>query len=81
MQRLVTALLPPAAETTSVQLHADHDEWFRRFEADPDRPSVNDFYRSRYEGAQETPADHGVKTDGLTPMEVAHEVAAVINLA
>ncbi|GAA2758977.1 hypothetical protein [Actinopolymorpha rutila] len=81
MQRLVSTLLPPESKATSVQLHAGREVWARRFEADPERPSVNDFYRSRYASAQGTPADHVVETDGLTPMEVARRVAVVANLS
>jgi hypothetical protein len=81
MQRLVTTLLPSGTETTSIQLLAGHDVWSRRFESDRERPDVNDFYESRYAGAQATPADHVVETDGLSPMEVARRVAAVVHLA
>jgi chloramphenicol 3-O-phosphotransferase len=81
MHRLVTALLPPASRTTSVQMHAGYDTWSRRFAMDPERPSLDEFYRSRYTAAQETPADHVVETDGLTPIEVARWVAAVSTLS
>lgn len=78
MHHLVTALLPPASRITSVQLHASHETWSSRFEADPERPSLDDFYQSRYAAAQVTPADYIVETDGLTPIEIAHRVAALV---
>ncbi|MFI9824796.1 AAA family ATPase [Streptomyces sp. NPDC052013] len=81
IHRLVTGLLPAGTTTVSVQLRADHDTWIRRFEADPMRPGVNDFYQGRYAAAQGTPVDHVVETDGLTPMDVARQVAALIGLA
>lgn len=77
MHHLVTTLLPPGSRTTSVQMHARYDTWSRRFAMDPERPSLDEFYRSRYAAAQETPADHVVETDGLTPIEVARRVAAL----
>jgi hypothetical protein len=64
----------------SVQLHADHDTWVRRFEAEPRRPGLNDFYQSRYAAAQATPADHVVDTGGIAPEEVARRVAALIGI-
>ena len=67
MHRLVTSLLPPASTTVSVQLHAGPDTWRRRFQADPERPGLNEFYQGRYAAAQETPADHIVDTDGRAP--------------
>ncbi|MET9970886.1 AAA family ATPase [Streptomyces sp. NPDC006356] len=81
IHRLVTGLLPAGAATMSVQLHASHDTWLRRFEADPRRPGLNDFYRSRYAAAQATAADYVVETDGVAPMEVARRVAALVGLA
>lgn len=42
------------AAVTSIQLHASHDTWHRRFGAGPDRPDVSEFYRNRYEQAQTT---------------------------
>ena len=80
MHHLVAALLPPASRITSVQLHASHETWSDRFEADSERPSLNDFYQSRYAADQVTPADYVVETDGLTPIEIAHRVAAVVTL-
>jgi broad-specificity NMP kinase len=81
IHRLVAGLLPAGAATVSVQLQADHDTWVRRFEADPRRPGLNDFYRSRYEAAQATPADYVVHTGGIAPTEVARRVAALIGIA
>ncbi|MFD9890175.1 hypothetical protein ACFWY9_12605 [Amycolatopsis sp. NPDC059027] len=80
MQRLVTALLPAGTPTISIHLRASYDTWRRRFEADPARPAVNDFFRARYEAAQTTTADHVIGTDGLTPLAVAHHVAGIIGL-
>jgi len=80
MHRLVAALLPPDAQAMSVQLHAGHDAWARRFEADPERPGLNEHYESRYAEAQATPADHVVDTDGLTPAEIARRIADVVAL-
>jgi|SRR6185312_14655543 len=80
MHHLVTTLLPSATRVISVQLHAGHETWSRRFEADPDRPSVSEFFDSRYSAAQVTPADHVIATDGLTPTEIARQVASVIAL-
>ncbi len=80
MHRLVTAVLPPASTTVSIQLRAERDTWRRRFEADPKRPSVDAFYLGRYTAAQTTPADHVVNTDGLSPIEVGRRVADIIVL-
>ncbi|MFE0023298.1 AAA family ATPase [Amycolatopsis sp. NPDC059021] len=80
MHRLVTALLPAGTTAVSIHLRAGYDTWHRRFEADPARPPVNEFFQARYEAAQATAADHAIDTDDLTPMEVAHHVAGVIGL-
>lgn len=80
MHRLVAALLPPAAEAVSVQLHAGHDAWARRFAGDPERPGLDETYESQYAAAQATPADHVVDTDGLAPAEIARRIAGVIGL-
>lgn len=80
MHQLVAGLLPSGTSIQSVQLHADHDEWRRRFAADPARPSIDRFFRSRYEDAQATPVDEVVDTDGLLPAEVARRLAAVMGL-
>jgi chloramphenicol 3-O-phosphotransferase len=77
MHRLVAGLLPPGTPSISVQLHASRKTWHQRFESDPERPGLNDFYTSRYAQAQTTVVDHVVDTDGLTPIEVARRVAEV----
>ena len=51
MHRLVLSLLPAGTALTSIQLHASHDTWHRRFEAGPDRPDVSEFYRNSYEAS------------------------------
>ncbi|MFC1420694.1 AAA family ATPase [Streptacidiphilus cavernicola] len=79
MHRLVAGLLPPAVTTVSVQLRASPEAWRRRFEADPERGQVTDFYRGQYASAQQTPADHVIETDGLTPAEVARRVAEILS--
>lgn len=79
MHGLVTALLPNGVTTVSVQLRASADTWLARFEANPDRPAVNDFFRSRYDGAQATPTDYVVETDQLDADHVAHRVAEIID--
>jgi hypothetical protein len=81
MHHLVNSLLPAASTAVSVQLHAGHDVWRQRFGADPERPGLNEFYQGRYTAAQATQADHVVGTDGLSPIEVARRVAAVIALS
>ena len=80
MHRLVAGLLPPTATSMSIQLHASRETWCRRFEADPERRGINEYYHERYASAQATPADHVIDTDGLTPTEVAHRLAEVIEL-
>lgn len=80
MHDLVTALLPEGVTTMSVQLRASAKTWRARFEADPDRPPVNDFFKSRYAGAQTSPADHVVLTDDLDVVGVARRVADLVNL-
>ncbi|MFI7643175.1 AAA family ATPase [Nonomuraea sp. NPDC049400] len=77
MHRLVAGLLPSGTPAISVQLHASRETWHQRFESDPERPGLTDFYRSRYTQAQTTVVDHVVDTDGLTPFEVARRVAEV----
>lgn len=81
LHRLVAALLPPGTTAVSVQLHAGYGTWRRRFEADPTRPSLSEFYRTRYEEAQATPVDHVIDTDGLDLLAVADRVAAAIGLS
>lgn len=80
MHRLVASLLPPATTNVSIQLHAAWEAWRRRFEADPERGGLNEFYQRRYEAAQATPCDHVVQIDGLAPVDVARRVAALIGL-
>ena len=80
MHRLVVSLLPSGATSVSVQLRATGEVWRRRFEDDPERPSLSEFHHVRYTEAQATPSDHVVETDGLAPVEVARRVAAVIGL-
>ena len=79
MHRLVAGLLPPGSEITSVQLHAGHEVWTRRYRGDPERGGAPLVHHE--EGYTETHAvsvDHVVKTDGLTPIEVADAVALAI---
>lgn len=78
MHRLVEGLLPPTATRASIQLHAGRETWARRFEGDPERSGINEYYQGRYASAQATPADHVIETDGLTPLEVAHRIAEII---
>lgn len=80
MHRLVAGLLPPTVTSTSIQLHAGRDVWRRRFEGDPERRGINEYYQERYASAQATPADHVIDTDGLAPVEVARRVAEIIAL-
>jgi predicted kinase len=80
MHGQVAALLPPGVTTVSIQLRADAETWRARFDADPDRPAVNDFFRARYEGAQSTPVDHVVQTDQLSAVGVARQVAELVDL-
>ena len=81
MHRLVAGLLPSTVTSMSIQLHAARETWQRRFEGDPDRRGINEYYRERYASAQATPADHVIDTDGLTPIEVARRVAEVLALS
>jgi len=79
MHRLVAGLLPPGSEITSVQLHAGHEVWTRRFTGDPERgggPLAH--HEEGYTETHAVPVDHVVKTDGLTPTEVADAVALAI---
>ncbi|MBZ2196026.1 AAA family ATPase [Occultella gossypii] len=78
MQDLVRSLAPTGLATVSVQLHAEPATWRRRFEADPGRPELGDFYRRRYDEAQRTPSDHVLHTDGKTARAVAVELAALL---
>ncbi|MEV4637841.1 AAA family ATPase [Actinoplanes sp. NPDC049548] len=78
---LITGLLPAGTATMSVQLRAGEDTWVRRFEADPRRPGLNDFYWSRFAAAQATATDYTIETDGVTPTEVALRLAALVGLA
>jgi chloramphenicol 3-O-phosphotransferase len=80
MHRLVAGLLPPTVTSTSIQLHAGRETWQQRFEGDPERHGINEYYQGRYTSAQATPADHVIDTDGLTPIEVARRVAEVLAL-
>ena len=80
MHRLVAGLLPPSVTSLSVQLLASQEAWRRRFEADPERGEVNEFYQGQYASAQGTPADHVIKTDDLTPIEVARRVGEILSL-
>jgi chloramphenicol 3-O-phosphotransferase len=80
MHRLVAGLLPPGATSVSVQLLASRETWRGRFEADPEREGITEHHKSRYASAQETPADHVVGTDGLTPFEVACRVGEILAL-
>ncbi|MEV5894425.1 hypothetical protein [Nonomuraea fuscirosea] len=68
MHRLVAGLLPPGTPGVSVQLHASRETWHQRFEPDPERLGLTDFYRSRCTQAPTTAADHVVDTDRLTPL-------------
>lgn len=80
MHRLVAGLLPPTVTSMSIQLHAGRETWQKRFEGDPERPGINEYYQERYASAQATPADHVIETDGLTPIEVARRIAEVAKL-
>jgi chloramphenicol 3-O-phosphotransferase len=79
LHRIVAGLLPPGSEITSVQLHAGHEVWTRRYMGDPERgggPLVH--HEEGYTETHAVPVDHVVKTDGLTPIEVANAVALAI---
>jgi chloramphenicol 3-O-phosphotransferase len=79
LHRLVAGLLPPDSEITSVQLHAGHEVWTRRYMGDPERgggPLAH--HEEGYTKTHAVPVDHVVKTDGLTPIEVADAVALAI---
>ena len=79
MHRLVAGLLPPGSEITSVQLHAGHEVWTRRYTGDPERGGGPLAYHEEgYTEAHAVPVDHVVNTDGLTPIEVADAVALAI---
>ncbi|WP_156742494.1 ATP-binding protein [Occultella aeris] len=78
MQDLVRSLAPPGLPTVSVQLHAEPATWRRRFETDPGRPELDDFYRRRYYEAQRTPSDHVLRTDGKDARAVAADLAALL---
>jgi chloramphenicol 3-O-phosphotransferase len=78
MHRLVAGLLPPTATSMSIQLHASPETWRQRFEDDPERRGINEYYQERYASAQTTPADHIIDTDGLTPIEIARRVAEIL---
>jgi chloramphenicol 3-O-phosphotransferase len=80
MHRLVAGLLPPTATSTSIQLHAGREAWQQRFEGDPERRGIDDYYQERYTSCQATPADHVIDTDGLTPVEVARLIAEILAL-
>jgi hypothetical protein len=80
MHRLVAGLLPPSATSVSVQLLATQETWRGRFEADPERGGIDEYYEGRYASAQDTPADHVIVTDGLTPIEVAGRVVEILAL-
>ncbi|SEE93227.1 hypothetical protein [Jiangella alba] len=80
LHELVRSLAPSGTPTTTVQLLAGEPGWRQRFTADPDRPPVDDFYLGRYAGAQATPADHRIDTDGRDIAAVAAELAALVGL-
>jgi hypothetical protein len=80
MHRLVAELLPSTVTSTSIQLRAGRETWQQRFEGDPERPGINEYYQGRYTFAQATPADHVIDTDGLASIEVARRVAGTIAL-
>lgn len=79
VHRIVAGLLPPGSEITTVQLHAGHEVWARRYMGDPERgggPLAR--HEEGYTQTHAVPVDHVVKTDGLTPIEVADAVALAI---
>lgn len=80
MHQLVASLLPEHTLQTSVQLLAEPATWRHRFERDPDRPPVDEFFEQRYGEAQTTAADHLIQTDGLKPIDVAHLIASLIGM-
>ncbi|MBB5789488.1 AAA family ATPase [Jiangella mangrovi] len=80
LHELVRSLAPPGALPTTVQLVVGETEWRRRFEADPDRPPIDDFFRDRYAGAQKTPSDHRIETDRRDVAGVAAELASLLQL-
>jgi chloramphenicol 3-O-phosphotransferase len=88
VHRIVAGLLPPGCEITSVQLHASHEVWARRLMGDPERSNLNfdpeerhTHHEERYMETHAVPVDHVVKTDGLTPIEVANAVALATGLS
>ena len=78
MHALVERLAPADAELVRIQLVADEASWRSRFEADVERPPLNDFAVSRYHAAQRTPADHRLDVSRDDPAAVAEVVAALL---
>jgi predicted kinase len=80
MHDLVRSLAPAGVDVTTVQLVVSEATWRARFESDR-RPPIDAFFESRYAGAQSTPVDHRIDTDGRTPEQIATALAEVIGLA
>jgi len=78
MHALVEGLAPTGAEILRVQLVADEAPWRARFEADVERPPLNDFFIDRYRAAQLTPVDHRVDVSGDDPSVAAGVLAALL---
>ena len=78
MHALVEGLAPTDAEVLRVQLVADEESWRARFEADVERPPVNEFFVSRYQAAQLTPVDHRVDVSGDDPSGAAEVLTALL---
>ncbi len=78
MHSLVGSLAPDGTSLTTIQLLASAATWRQRFERDPARPDLNEFFERRYGQAQATPVDHTIQTDDIEPIDVATLVAALV---
>ncbi|PWJ54955.1 hypothetical protein SAMN06264364_105164 [Quadrisphaera granulorum] len=76
LRRVVVDAAPEGTGVRTVQLVADQGVWEARFNADPDRPTVDDFYRGRHADAQAMRADVVVDTTAVSIEQAAARVAA-----
>lgn len=72
---LVCSLTPEGTSVVTVQLLVARENWELHSTSDETRPVVDDFYLSRYNDAQATPADFSINTGALAPDEVAAAIA------
>jgi hypothetical protein len=80
MHELVQGLAPAGSAIKRIQLLADEVPWRERFDADPARPSIDEFFLDRYSSAQDTPADHRIDTSQMSVAEAADCVADLLGL-